>query len=99
MTEDSSPERNGAPEPRGDGKRYWLDNPRNVKKVVWALVVVCLGVFVADGFYEKHGLFSVEHLFGFYALFGFVVCVALVLFAKWMRTVLMRPENYYEPDD
>ena len=38
-----------------DEKRYWLDDPRNVKKVVWALVVVCLGLFFADAFYEKHG--------------------------------------------
>jgi hypothetical protein len=82
-----------------DEKRYWLDDPRNVKKVVWVLVVVCSGLFFADAFYEKHGLFSVEHLFGFYALFGFIVCVGLVLVAKWMRTFLMRPEDYYEPDD
>ena len=80
-------------------RRYWLDDPRNVNKIVWALVVVCFGLFFADGFYAKHGLFSVEHLFAFYALFGFVMCVCLVLIAKWMRTFLMRPEDYYEPDD
>ena len=37
-------------------------------------------------------------VFGFYGLFGFIVCVALVLAAKWMRTFLMRPEDYYDPD-
>jgi hypothetical protein len=82
-----------------DEKRYWLDDPRSVKKIVWGLVVVCLGLFFADGFYEKHGLFVIEHLFGFYALFGFVVCVLLVLIAKWMRTFLMRPEDFYDPDE
>ena len=82
-----------------DEKRYWLDNPRNVKKIVWALVVICVGLFFADGFYEKHDEVGVTHLFGFYAIFGFTVYVGLVLVAKWLRTFLMRPEDYYEPDD
>ena len=32
------------------------------------------------------------------AIFGFVVCVALVLAAKWLRTLLMRPEDYYDAE-
>lgn len=82
-----------------DEKRYWLDDPGNVTKIVWALVAVCTMLFFADGFYEKHGHFEVEQLFGFYALFGFVVCVVLVLTAKWLRNFLIRPEDYYDPDD
>ncbi len=85
--------------PNGGERRYWLDEPRNVTKVVWGLVVVCCGLFFADALYVKHGLFSVESLFAFYAVFGFVVCVCLVLIAKWMRTFLMRPEDYYDSDD
>jgi hypothetical protein len=80
-------------------KRYWLDEPRNVTKIVWALIAICAGLFIADGFYEKHGEVAVEHLFGFYALFGFTVYVGLVLVSKWLRTLLMRPEDYYESDD
>jgi len=83
----------------GGEKRYWLDDPRNVDKIVWALVVVCFGLFFADALYTKHGHFAVEYLFAFYAVFGFVMCVFLVLVAKWMRTFLMRDEDYYEPDD
>ncbi len=83
----------------GDEKRYWLDDPRNVTKIVWGLVAVCAGLFFADAFYEKHGPFAIERLFGFFGLFGFIVCVGLVLGAKWMRNLLMRPEDYYEPDD
>ncbi len=89
--------------PRGDKasgeKRYWLDEPRNVTKIVWALVVICVGLFFADGFYEKHPEVAIEYLFGFYAVFGFTVYVGLVLIAKWLRTFLMRPEDYYETDD
>jgi hypothetical protein len=78
--------------------RYWLDDPGNVTKIVWALVAVCVGLFFADALYHKHGYFAIERVFGFYGLFGFVVCVALVLAAKWMRTFLMRPEDYYDSD-
>jgi hypothetical protein len=83
----------------GAEKRYWLDEPRNVTKIVWVLVAICTGLFFADGFYEKHGLFAIEHLFGFFGLFGFIVCVGLVLGAKWLRTILMRPEDYYDRHD
>jgi hypothetical protein len=44
----------------------------------------------------KHGAFAIEHAFGFYAFFGFVACVTLVLVAKQLRRILMRPENYYD---
>ena len=32
---------------------------------------------------------------GFYAIYGFVACVLLVVLAKVMRKVVMRPETYY----
>jgi hypothetical protein len=79
-------------------RRYWLDEPRNVTRIVWTLAAVCGALLLADAFYEKHGHFAIEHVFGFYGLFGFIVCVALVLAAKWMRTFLMRPEDYYDSD-
>ena len=34
---------------------------------------------------------------GFYAVFGFGACVLLVLAAKALRRLLMRPEDYYAP--
>ncbi|MDJ0942016.1 MAG: hypothetical protein QNJ30_01010 [Kiloniellales bacterium] len=80
-------------------RTYWLDDPANVKKVVWALVGVCVIVFLADALIHKHGYFQVEHIFGFYGIYGFVVCVGLVLAAKALRIILMRPEDYYDSDD
>jgi hypothetical protein len=35
-------------------------------------------------------------VFGFYGWFGFVACVALVLIAKQLRRIVMRPEDYYD---
>ena len=80
-------------------KSYWLDDPANVKKIVWALVAVCAMVFGADALIHKHGYFQVEHIFGFYGIYGFVVCVGLVLAAKALRIILMRSEDYYDSDD
>lgn len=80
-------------------KTYWLDQPRNVNRIIWALVAVCLLLFFADAVYHKHPHFEIEHLFGFYGVYGFFVCVALVLVAKSMRNILMRSEDYYDADE
>jgi hypothetical protein len=77
-------------------RRYWLDNPRNVDRIVWTLYGICTALLAIDWFVPKHGPFVVEHWFGFYGIYGFVACVGLVLAAKEMRRVLMRPEDYYD---
>lgn len=79
-----------------DKRKYWLDEPRNVTKVVWTLVGVCALLFVTDALYDKHPHFAAEGWFGFYGGFGFVMCVGLVLGAKWMRKVIKRDEDYYD---
>jgi len=79
--------------------KYWLDEPRNVTKIVWSLVAVCALLFIADAFYHKHVTFAVERWFGFFGIYGFVMCVGLVMGAKWMRSILKRPEDYYDPHD
>ena len=77
-------------------KRYWLDDLRNVDKIVYALYAICGVLLVVDPFIHKHGPFAIEHWLGFYGIFGFVACVALVLAAKQLRRILMRPEDYYD---
>jgi len=74
----------------------WLDHPRNVTRVVYALGVLCAAMFAADFFYTKKVHFDVEKLFGFYAVYGFLGSVGLVLAAKAMRPLLRRDEDYYE---
>ena len=81
---------------QGDDRTYWLDKPRNVTRLVWSLYVVCGLLLAIDVFVPKHGPFPIEHSFGFYGLFGFVACVVLVLVAKQLRRILMRPEDYYD---
>jgi hypothetical protein len=75
---------------------YWLDSPRNVDRLVHVFYVVSALLLAIDVFVLKHGPYSIEHIPGFYGVFGFLACVALVLIAKQLRRVLMRPENYYD---
>jgi hypothetical protein len=78
------------------GKRYWLDRKENVTKVYWTVWALCALLLLVEPAIDKHGEFGIEHLFGFHGLFGFVACVVLVLAAKALRRLLMRPEDYYE---
>jgi hypothetical protein len=82
--------------PKSQERTYWLDNPRNVDRLVYVFYAVCALLLLIDGFVPKHGPFAIEHIYGFYGIFGFVACVALVLIAKQLRRILMRPENYYD---
>ena len=76
-------------------KKYWLDKPRNINKLVYGLYVICAVLILLDFIYHKHINFSFEDWFGFFSWFGFIACVALVLLAKQMRRVVKRDEGYY----
>jgi hypothetical protein len=79
-----------------DPKTYWLDDPNNVDRLVRVFYAICAVLVAIDVFVPKHGPYAIEHWFGFYGWFGFIACVALVLIAKQLRRVLMRPEDYYD---
>lgn len=79
-----------------DERRYWLDDPKNVDKIVYGLAAFCALLVAADLFIEKHPHFSFESWFGFFGFFGFVGCVFLVLVAKELRKIVMRSEDYYD---
>lgn len=84
------------PAPATDEKVYWLDQPGNVRKIYVGLGIVCLLLVGADVFYQKHPHFAIDGVFGFYGFYGFVSCVSLVLAAKLLRKLMMRPEDYYD---
>lgn len=76
-------------------KEYLFDKPRNVQRLLRGFYAICAVLLVLDLVIHRHVYHSWENLFGFYPLYGFIGCVVLVLIAKWMRTFLMRPEDYY----
>jgi hypothetical protein len=77
-------------------KPRWLDKSENVRKLyltVWAIGLVLL---LLDLVIHRHAETPFDGWFGFYCFFGFFACVSLVIVAKGLRRILMRPEDYYE---
>lgn len=78
-------------------KKYWLDESRNVNKLVGLLIATCIGLALFDALYTKHGHFTFEEsLPVFYGVFGFLAYCFIVLSAKALRRVLKRDEDYYD---
>jgi len=77
-------------------KKYLFDNPNNVKRLLHILYACCAILVVLDFVIHRHTLHDWEKLWAFYPLYGFIGCVVLVVIAAWMRTFLMRPEDYYD---
>ncbi len=75
---------------------YFFDSPKNVQRVIYALIAVCVTALGLEFVVKRYVDHPWEGLFGFYALYGFVMCVFLVLSAKELRKVLMRKEDYYD---
>lgn len=75
----------------------WVDQKRNVDRLVWGLALFCLALALSDFAYHKHSYFPIESIPGFYGLYGFFMCAALVIAAKGLRVLLKRSEDYYAP--
>lgn len=79
-----------------ENRTYWLDRPENVRKIYLGLWLFGLAWVIPDFFLHKHEDVEFAARLGYYAVYGFVACVALVLAAKGLRRILMRPEDYYD---
>ena len=77
-------------------KKYWLDDPKNVTRIVWTLVAVCVLLLAAGFFIQMHVHYEWEAWPGFFAIFGFVAFAGAVLAGKQLRKILMRKEDYYD---
>ena len=77
-------------------KKYLFDEPKNIKRLLNVFYACCALLFILDFIIHRHVYHTWENLWGFYPIYGFVGCVVLVLIATWMRTFLMRDENYYD---
>jgi len=76
--------------------KRWLDHPKNVDKIFYALIAVCVLSVLADFIWSRHGHFDFEEIPGFYAIYGFIAYCFIVLSAKQLRRILKRDENYYD---
>lgn len=82
-----------------DDKDYFFDRPANVKRLMHAFYACCAILVVLDFVIDRYTYHSWENVWAFYPIYGFVGCVVLVVIAKWMRTFLMRDEDYYDRDE
>jgi hypothetical protein len=87
-----------------DGERrgrraHWLDDPRHVKRLWHAFLVVLAVTVAAELFVALHPQFAIEAIFGFNAAYGFLACAVMIAVAKLLGMVLKRPDSYYETDD
>lgn len=74
----------------------FFDKPENIQKMLNVFYVICGLLVVADFIIHRHIYHDWENIPAFYAIYGFVGCSLLVFVAKWMRTFLMRKEDYYD---
>jgi hypothetical protein len=79
-----------------DEKKYLFDDPKNIQRVLYIFYTCCALLVILDFVIHRHVMHSWEKLWAFYPLYGFVGCVILVFVATWMRSFLMRDEDYYE---
>ncbi len=81
---------------RNGERDHWLDRRETADKIHRGLWLVCALLLFADLLYDKHAKFAVEAVFGFYGWYALVFCLLLILAAKQLRKLLMRPEDYYD---
>lgn len=98
MTPSESPETPApAPDkPAVDLHSGFFDQKKNIDRIYYGLLAVCVALTLADFTYHKHGHFDFEEIPAFHAGFGFLAYVGLVLTATQLRRLLKRKENYYD---
>ena len=79
----------------------WMDKPETVKRLFTVFYVVCALLVLAEllllGAENAHPHPLEERMrFLVYPVYGFVSFWFLVLVARPMRSLLIRPEDYYE---
>ena len=77
-------------------KEYFLDDPRNVQRVLYVFYFISALSIFAELFIKRYVDHPWEALFGFYGIYGFAACTVLVLAATQMRKLIMRKEDYYD---
>ena len=82
-----------------DDKDYFLDNPKNIQRLLNVFYVICALLFVADFVIHRHTKIALEEFPAFYAVFGFVAFCVLVIGSIALRKLIMRKEDYYDVDD
>jgi len=68
---------------------------RNFSRILLAIGIL---LAVLELFLHRHGVAAIEDSFMFPAIFGFLAFLFIVQVGKWLRLMIMRPEDYYEKE-
>ena len=74
---------------------HYLGRPQVIRRLWWGFSIVLVLTVLAQLVFPVKGYFAVDGWFGFGAVYGFLACLAMVLVAKALGTVLKRPRDYY----
>ncbi len=84
--------------PNDDARKHWLVRSKTIRRL-WILFVAALAITVLfDFIVDRHGRFGLDAIFGFPAWYGLLTCVAMIIGAKALATVLQREDTYYDHD-
>lgn len=72
---------------------YESQNRRWLKRLLYVLVLL---VLVAELFIHRHAYFDFAAFFAYNALSGLVATLLLIAVALILRSLLRRPEDYYD---
>ena len=62
------------------------------------LLGIAVILAILELFLHRHGVAPIEDSFMFPAIFGFLAFMLIVQVGKWLRLMIMRPQDYYEGD-
>ena len=74
----------------------FFEKNNRLRAVLFAYIVLCVGLFIIDFFVKRYIYFEVEGLYNFYSIYGFVMFSIIIFGSRFLRFILGRPENYYD---
>jgi hypothetical protein len=72
------------------------DMQKMAKHFTRFLLGIAIILAVLELFLHRHGVVPFEDSFMFPAIFGFLAFMFIVQVGKWLRLMIMRPEDFYE---
>ena len=66
------------------------------RRFSYLLVGIALVLMVGEFIIHRHGEFPFEDMIMFPALYGFGAFIFIVYVGKWLRSIIMRGEDYYD---
>jgi len=81
---------------KDQAKQGWLERAGSGSNIITLLIGIRALSVVLELVLTRKSLFDFEGYPGFYSLFAIAAAVVVVLAARVLRKIVMRPEDYYD---